>query len=75
MIRTLARDQLAAMQRVPAGDPAAWRLVYRDGRANLHVASFAHGLFYARDSLDAALGDVVDVQLAGERVTAIRPVS
>lgn len=57
------------------GDPAAWRLVYRDAKTNVHVASLAHGMFHARTPIDAELGDVLDVLLDDDSVVRIRRVS
>ncbi len=73
--RGKAARELAAMpeRELTTGDPARFRLVYRDEAGDLHVASASRGLFHLRGEVDAALGDLVEVTLEGFEVRAVRP--
>lgn len=74
-VRDAATAQLAELpeRTLCTGDPATFRLVYRDAADNLHVASFAHGLHHLRQPLDVVLGAPVDVTLEDRRAVAVRP--
>lgn len=72
----VVRAASTELERLPeaalcTGDPAAFRLVYRDADGNVHVASAAHGLFHVLQPVEAELGDVVDVELDGFRAVRV----
>jgi hypothetical protein len=59
-----ARNELAslAQRRYATGDPAAWRVVYKDV-GHTHVASLTWGFFHTRVEVTAELGATVEVEL------------
>lgn len=73
-LRREAEAKLATLpdRELAGGDPAQFRVVYRDEGGNIHVASAVRGLYHVRTDMELALGDIVDVALRGHAVQAIR---
>ncbi len=68
-----AEEELAKMPERSRcqGDPARFRLVFRDANDNLHVASSAHGMYHLRQPFEAELGAAVDVELEDGRASSV----
>lgn len=77
VVKQKASAQLETMpeRTLAAGDPGQLRVVWRDAKGNVHVASCAHGLRHVKSDASVAIGDTVEIAQGTLRRSSPTPAS